>query len=275
MLNIKGKLISVDKPLVMGILNLTPDSFHAESRTSGEEAIARRVDCILEEGGSIVDIGGYSTRPDAATVSSEEEWTRLLPALKYLQAHYPDTPVSVDTFRAEIARRAVLEYGAAMINDISGGSLDAEMFPVVAELNVPYVLMHLRGTPQTMQQLTDYDDLIEDVMLYFAEKLRVLRQMGVNDVIIDPGFGFGKTLDRNYELMARLHEFGTMFDCPILVGVSRKSMLYNLLNCTPAESLNGTTVLNTFALLNGADILRVHDVRAAVEAVEIISKLKS
>jgi dihydropteroate synthase len=273
MLNINGKLMTVDNPLVMGILNLTPDSFHAASRTSGREAIARRVETILEEGGSIVDIGGYSTRPDATHVSPEEEWQRLLPALKYLSAHCPETPFSVDTFRADIARRAVQDYGAAIVNDISGGTADPEMFAAAASLNVPYVLTHLRGTPQTMQP-PGYDNLVEEVMLYFAEKLRTLRLLGVNDVIIDPGFGFGKTLEQNYELMARLHEFGSMFDCPLLVGISRKSMLYKLLDCTPAESLNATTALNTFALLNGADILRVHDVRAAAEAVKIIGKLK-
>jgi dihydropteroate synthase len=194
--------------------------------------------------------------------------------LKILRRDYPAIPVSLDTFRADLARRAVEEYGVAIINDISGGNMDENMFKTVAGLNVPYVLMHMRGTPQTMQQCTDYHSLVEDVMLYFAEKVRILRLSGVNDVIIDPGFGFGKTLDQNYELMRHLNEFSTMFECPLLVGISRKRMIYGLLGGTADDSLNGTVALNTFALLNGADILRVHDVKAAVEAVKIICKLK-
>jgi dihydropteroate synthase len=273
-LNIKGKLMSLEKPIVMGILNVTPDSFFAESRQQNETAVIERIETIIAEGGAIVDVGGYSTRPDAAEVNPDEEWRRIEPVLNILKADYSEIPVPVDTFRADIAKRAVKEYGVSMINDISGGAMDEKMFGTVAELNVPYVLMHIRGTPQTMQQHTDYNLFQEDVMLYFAEKLRTLRLLGVNDVILDPGFGFSKTLEQNYELMRYLPDFARLFDCPLMVGVSRKRMIYNLLGCTADESLNGTTVLNTYSLLHGADILRVHDVRAAVEAVKLVDKLK-
>lgn len=272
-INLNGRLLSLKSPVVMGILNATPDSFYAGSRQATEAAIAQRIETILTEGGTIVDIGGYSSRPDAVEVTEADEWQRIEPALKRMQKDYPDVPVSVDTFRATIARRAVEEYGVALINDISGGMLDAQMFDTVASLQVPYILMHMRGTPQTMQQHTDYDDLMEEIMLYFAQKVRTLRQLGVNDVILDPGFGFAKTLGQNYELMRSLAEFSLHFDTPLLVGISRKSMIYRLLNTTPEESLNGTTVLNTYALLNGADILRVHDVKAAAEAIEIVKQL--
>lgn len=271
-LNIRGTLTSLDTPLVMGILNITPDSFYADSRKQTEAAIEERVQEILSEGGRIIDIGGYSSRPDAVEVSAEEEMSRLAFALKILNRHYPDVTLSVDTFRADVARRCVEEYGVGMINDISGGELDAGMFDTVASLHVPYIMMHMRGTPQTMQQHTNYTDMMEEIMLYFANKVRQLRLLGVNDIILDPGFGFSKTVDQNYALMSRLHEFKE-FSLPLLVGVSRKSMIYRYLGGTPADSLNGTTVLNTFALLNGADILRVHDVKAAVEAVRIIKKL--
>ncbi len=272
-LNIRGTLTSLETPLVMGILNITPDSFYADSRKQTEAAIEERIQTILSEGGQIIDIGGYSSRPDAVEVSPEEEMSRLAFALKILNAHYPDTPLSVDTFRADVARRCVEEYGVAIVNDISGGELDHEMFDTVARLHVPYIMMHMRGTPQTKQQHTDYTDMMEEIMLYFAGKVRRLRLLGVNDIILDPGFGFSKTVDQNYALMSHLREFGE-FGLPLLVGVSRKSMIYKFLGGTPADSLNGTTVLNTFALMNGADILRVHDVRAAVEAVKIVNQLK-
>lgn len=256
----------------MGILNITPDSFYAESRKQTEQAIDQRIAAILEEGGSIVDVGGYSSRPDAAEVTAPEEMARLAVALRILRDHYPDVPVSVDTFRADIARRAVEEYGAALINDISGGSLDDAMFPAIASLQVPYILMHMRGTPQTMQRQTEYADLEGEIIQYFARKVEELHLLGVNDVILDPGFGFSKTTDQNYRLMSRLSEFA-LFELPLLVGVSRKSMIYKYLGGNPADSLNGTTVLHTFALLHGADLLRVHDVRQAVEAVRIVNKL--
>lgn len=273
-LNIKGNLFSLDRPVVMGILNITPDSFYAGSRKQTEAEIIARIETILEEGGDMIDIGGYSSRPDAAEVSEQEEKERLKMALKLLQRDYPDVIVSVDTFRASVARFAVEEYGAAIINDISGGQLDENMFSTVASLKVPYILMHMRGTPQTMQQYTDYEHLTADILKYFAEKLETLYQMGVNDVIVDPGFGFSKTLEQNYELMNHLSDF-RIFGLPLLVGISRKSMIYKLLGGTPMESLNGTTVLNTYALLNGAHILRVHDVRAAVEAVKIVSQINN
>jgi dihydropteroate synthase len=255
----------------MGILNVTPDSFYADSRKQTEVAIEERIQAILSEGGQIIDLGGYSSRPDAAEVSPEEEMKRLAFALKILNTHYPDVTLSVDTFRADVARRCVEEYGVAIINDISGGELDAGMFETVARLHVPYIMMHMRGTPQTMQQHTDYADIMEEIMLYFARKVRQLRLLGVNDIILDPGFGFSKTVDQNYTLMGHLREFKD-FGLPLLVGVSRKSMIYKYLGGTPADSLNGTTVLNTIALLNGTDILRVHDVKAAVEAVKLVSK---
>lgn len=274
MLNIKGNLVSLDTPVVMGILNVTPDSFYAASRQRGEADIERRIETILSEGGAWIDVGGYSSRPDAEDVSPEEEMRRLEPALRLLRDRYPEVPVSLDTFRAEVARWGVEEYGVALINDISGGELDEAMFRTVARLRVPYLLMHMRGTPRTMQRHTDYADLMEEVMLYFARKVRELRLLGVNDIILDPGFGFSKTLEQNYRLMRHLEEFA-VFELPLLVGVSRKSMIYRLLDATPEESLNGTTVLNTFALLHGADILRVHDVRQAVEAVRIVRQLKA
>lgn len=263
--------MSLSTPVVMGILNVTPDSFYADSRKQTEAAIEERIQAILSEGAQIIDIGGYSSRPDAAEVSPEEEMERLAFALKILNAHYPEAIVSVDTFRAGVARRCVEEYGAAIINDISGGELDPGMFATVAELKVPYIMMHMRGTPQTMQQHTDYADMMEEIMLYFAAKVRELHLLGVSDVILDPGFGFSKTVSQNYQLMGHLKEF-EVFGLPLLVGISRKSMIYKFLGGTPAESLNGTTVLNTYALLNGADILRVHDVKAAVEAVKLVSK---
>lgn len=270
-LNLKGNLVSLATPLIMGILNVTPDSFFADSRKQDEAAIDVRIQQILSEGGDLIDLGGYSSRPDAAEVTPAEEMRRLEVALSLLQRHYPQVPVSVDTFRADIARRCAEEYGVAMINDISGGELDAQMFSTVADLHIPYIMMHMRGTPQTMQQHCDYTDLMEEIMRYFARKVEQLRLLGVNDIILDPGFGFSKTLAQNYELMAHLNEFKA-FDLPLLVGVSRKSMIYKLLGGTPADSLNGTTVLHTYALLHGANILRVHDVKAAVEVRTIINQ---
>lgn len=272
-INIKGELFSLDRPVVMGILNVTPDSFFAGSRKRTEAEIAARIEEILAQGGDWIDIGGYSSRPDATPVTADEEMRRLELGLEILSRDYPSVPVSVDTFRADVARCCVEKYGVAMINDISAGELDPEMFRTVADLKVPYIMMHMRGTPQTKDSLTDYTNLMDEIMLYFAEKVRQLRLMGVSDLILDPGFGFSKTLEQNYELMAHLREFG-IFDLPILVGISRKRMIYQLLGGTPEESLNGTTALHTYALLNGADILRVHDVKEAVEAVRIVQKIK-
>lgn len=271
-LNIKGELLSMEKPLVMGILNVTPDSFYEGSRMQTESSIKNRIETIINEGGDIIDIGGYSSRPDADDISADEEMKRLETALKIIMKDFPEAIVSVDTFRAEVARRCVEEFGVAIINDISGGDLDKDMFRTVAELHVPYILMHMRGTPQTMQQNTNYVNLTADIMTDLSAKVERLRMMGVHDIILDPGFGFSKTLDQNYELMRHLKDF-ELFDLPILVGISRKSMIYKLLGCTADETLNGTSVLNTFALLNGANILRVHDVKEAVETVRIYEML--
>lgn len=266
-INIGGRLLSFDRPMVMGILNVTPDSFFATSRCRGEEEIRQRVCLMRCEGAAMVDIGAYSSRPGAEDVALEEELRRLLPAISIVREEWPDAVVSVDTFRAEVARRAI-EAGADMINDISGGKMDKEMFQTIADLHVPYVLTHMQGTPQNMQSAPSYENLMCEVFRSLGERVELLHEMGVADVIVDPGFGFGKTLEQNYEMMARLGEF-RLLESPILVGVSRKSMIYRLLESTPEQSLNGTTVLNTIALMNGADILRVHDVREAVEAVNI------
>ncbi len=273
-MNLKGTLYDVSAPCVMGILNVTPDSFFAGSRYQTETDILDRATRILEEGGKIIDLGAYSSRPDSTDISPEEEMSRLEFALKLLNREFPDAILSVDTFRAAIARRCVEEYGVAIINDISGGQLDPDMFETVADLNVPYILMHMIGTPQTMTQHTNYEHFLEEIFYYFSEKVNRLRLLGVNDIILDPGFGFSKTLDDNYRLLHHLSGF-KVFGLPILSGVSRKSMIYRLLDITPADSLNGTTVLNTLSLMEGANILRVHDVREAVEAIRIVDKYKS
>ena len=271
-INANGKLLDLSTPCVMGILNATPDSFYAGSRMQTEAQIARRVEQMAQEGAGIMDVGAYSSRPGAADVSAKDEMEQLRTALGVVRRLQPDAIVSVDTFRADVARMCVEEYGAAIINDISGGELDKDMFATVARLQVPYVLMHMQGTPQDMQQRPHYDSLLEDVFLYFARKVQQLRDLGVKDIILDPGFGFGKTLEHNYELLAHLEDF-RIFELPLLAGVSRKSMIYRLLDATPAEALNGTTVVHSICLLKGADILRVHDVRQAVEAVKIIMKM--
>ncbi|MBS5908095.1 MAG: dihydropteroate synthase [Dysgonomonas mossii] len=272
-INIKGELLELSQPIVMGILNITPDSFFAESRKQGEQEVVARVAEILTQGGKIVDIGAQSTRPSSTLLSSKEEIERLKPALNIINKEFPDAILSVDTFYSDVARFCVEEHGVDIINDISGGEMDKNMFDTVASLNVPYILMHMRGTPQTMSQLTDYDNLIQDIFYYFSKKIAELHLKGVNDIIIDPGFGFSKTIDQNYELMASLKGF-SIFELPLLVGISRKKMIYNLIDSTAEESLNGTSILNTFALQNGANILRVHDVKEAVEAVKITEKLK-
>lgn len=272
-ININGKLLDLSTPLVMGILNVTPDSFYSGSRKQSEAEIAERALQILTEGGSIIDIGGQSTAPSAPLHSAREEFERVEPALKLIRKEFPDAILSIDTFYSEVAKQAVEKYGVNIINDISGGQIDDNMFETVARLNVPYILMHMRGTPQTMQQFTDYDNFIQDILYYFSERIAKLNLLGVNDIIIDPGFGFSKTTEQNYRLMAYLKYFDT-FDVPILVGISRKSMIYKLLGCTAQESLNGTSVLNTFSLLSGANILRVHDVKAAMECVKIVDKIK-
>lgn len=269
---VKGEIVCFKKPVVMGILNVTPDSFYSASRKETEKAIRERAEEILSEGGKMIDVGGYSSRPDAEEVTEEEECRRLAFALGIIRKHYPQAIISIDTFRALVARRCVEDFEADIINDISAGELDADMFGTIASLHIPYILMHMRGTPKTMQQLTEYGDVTDEVILYLSTRMRELHLLGVSDLIIDPGFGFSKTVNQNYELMARLREFD-IFERPVLVGVSRKSMLSKLLEIDTSECLNGTTVLNTFALLHGADILRVHDVKEAVEAIRIVEMM--
>lgn len=273
-INVNGSLLDLSQPRVMGILNVTPDSFYAGSRTQTEAEIVRRVKQIVSEGAAIIDIGAYSSRPNADNVSAREEMERLRMGLKILFEIQPDAVVSVDTFRADVARMCVEEYGVAIINDIAAGEMDANMFHTVAALNVPYIMMHMQGTPQSMQQHPHYDNLLKEVFLYFARKVQQLRDLGVKDIILDPGFGFGKTMEHNYELLSHLEEF-RIFELPLLVGVSRKSMIYRLLDITPQEALNGTTVLDTICLMKGADILRVHDVKEAVETVRIVQAMRN
>lgn len=273
MLNIKGKLHDMSRPMVMGIVNVTPDSFYDGGRYTSRETVRERLHTVLSEGADIVDVGACSTRPGAEQVSEDEEWRRLSVFFDVQQAEFPEAVVSVDTYRSGIARRCVEECGAAIINDISGGGIDPEMFPTAADLHVPYVLSHIQGIPENMQNNPHYDNLIQDICSFFSSKIAYLHQLGMHDIILDPGFGFGKTLEHNYQLMAQLDKL-QIFDLPILVGISRKSMIYNLLGVKPTDSLNGTTVLNTIALLNGAGIIRVHDVREAVDCVRIVEKIK-
>ena len=273
-INVNGKLMDLSQPQVMGILNVTPDSFYAGSRGVAERDIIDRLRQMTDEGASIIDIGAYSSRPDADDVSTEEEMARLRHALNLVRQHQPDAVVSVDTFRADVARMCVEEYGVAMVNDISAGEMDDEMFPTISRLGVPYIAMHMKGTPQTMQINPQYDHFLKEIFYFFSKKVQKLRDLGVKDIIIDPGFGFGKTMEHNYQLMNHLEEF-KLFGLPLLVGISRKSMIYKLLGTTPEEALNGTTVLNIIALQKGAHILRVHDVKAAVEAVKIVEKMKA
>lgn len=272
-INAGGKLVSLARPQVMGILNVTPDSFYDNSRCPDATAVAKRVSVLLSEGSDMIDVGGYSSRSGCSDVSVDEEKRRLAIGFEAIRRQSPEAIVSVDTFRAEVARWSVEEWGVQIINDISGGELDDQMFDTVARLQVPYVMMHMRGTPNMMmhEQYLHYEDVTADVLQYFAAKIDRLTLMGVNDIILDPGFGFSKTLDDNYRLMQHLDEF-TRLGLPLLVGISRKSMIYKLLGTVPGESLNGTTALNVLALLGGANILRVHDVRQAVEAVKIVTQ---
>ena len=269
-LNLRGRLLEIDHPLIMGILNVTPDSFYGGSRCPDTQHIESRVRQMIDEGADIIDIGAYSTRPGATEVSEAEELARLEKGMEVVRRLAPDAVVSVDTFRASVARSCVEQLGVDIVNDVAGGTLDDHMFKTVASLGVPYIVMHMRGTPATMQQLTDYSDVTADVLTYLARKVDELHQLGVADVIADPGFGFSKTVEQNYALMHGLEAFHAL-NVPLLVGISRKSMIFRLLGVTPADSLNGTTVLNTMALLRGAHILRVHDVRPAVEARAIVA----
>lgn len=270
-INCKGKLIDLSNPKIMGILNITPDSFFDRSRYDDVSKVLVQVEKMLSSGATFLDIGGHSTRPGAMPVSEDEETRRVLPVVEAIIQRFPEALISIDTFRAKVATDCIAA-GAVMINDVSGGILDDSMFDTVAKLNVPYVLMHSRGTPETMQQMTHYDNLVVDVLDDLQTKVAALRQLGVKDIIIDLGFGFAKTADQNYVLLNHLRDF-EVINCPMLVGVSRKSMIWRKLNISANEALNGTTVLNTVALMKGANILRVHDVHEAMETVKLLSFL--
>lgn len=269
-LKFNGQLLDLNNPLVMGIVNVTPDSFFAKSRFKSGRSLIYQVEKFVKEGVSIIDVGGYSTRPNAEKVSIDEEMDRVGDALTSIRKHFPDLLVSVDTFRSGVARMAAEEFGVGMINDISGGNLDPSMFETIASIDVAYVLMHSRGTPQNMQNLTDYNHPVAEILHLLSKKVAQLHLLGVNDVIIDPGFGFAKTLEQNYKLLASLSYF-KQAGVPLMVGVSRKSMIYKLLDCTPDEALNGTTAVHMLALMGGASILRVHDVAEAVETIKIFN----
>jgi dihydropteroate synthase len=273
-LNLRGKIMDLSVPRVMGILNLTPDSFYDGGSYAGIPEIMKKVDEMVRDGADIIDIGGYSSRPGADHVTPEEEAGRIFPVLEAVRKSHPDIPLSLDTFRAELAARAIRDFGIDMVNDITGGEGDKSMYKVVSENRVAYVLMHMRGTPATMQKLTDYRDIMSELIAYFAIRKEKLRSMGAVDVIIDPGFGFAKTLDQNYFILHHMADL-RILEVPILAGLSRKSMIYNHLNISPDEALAGTITLNTVALLNGASILRVHDVREAVQAIALLSKTHS
>jgi dihydropteroate synthase len=269
-LNLKGKLVDLSTPAVMGILNLTADSFYSESRISSVELALKRAESIINEGGLFIDIGAYSSRPGADEVSEAEEVDKIVTAVAAISETFPDVFLSIDTFRAKVARAAV-EAGAHIINDIAAGNMDEDMFETVADLNVPYIIMHMKGTPKTMQQHTNYHHMMLEMTSYFSEKVDRLKKLGVKDIILDPGFGFSKTLDQNYELLQHMEDLN-IFELPVLAGLSRKSMIYKFLGGGPEQALNGTTALNTIALLKGANILRVHDVKAAAECIALVGK---
>lgn len=272
-INAGGKLIDLEIPKVMGILNITPDSFYRGSRLKSDAEVVAAAEKMLDEGADILDVGGYSSRPGATEISEEEEGRRVLGAIKVLNREFPGSIISVDTFRADIANEAVLGSGAHMINDISGGDADSKMFSTVERLNVPYIMMHMKGDPATMQLNPEYTDIVSDILKWFGARIFRLQAAGVKDIIIDPGFGFGKTADHNFELMRRLSDF-SIAGLPVMVGISRKSMIWKTLGITADEALNGTTALHSFALSGGADILRVHDVKEAVQTVRLVEKLK-
>lgn len=272
-ININGRLIDLGTPRVMGILNITPDSFYAGSRLGDEKAILATAGKMLEDGADFLDVGGYSSRPGAGNIPVEAEKERVIKAVKLISRAYPKAIISVDTFRADVAREAICDCGAHIINDISGGEGDKGMFPLVAELNIPYVMMHMKGSPENMQNKPEYDDVVADLLEWFSGRIVSLQAAGVKDIIIDPGFGFGKNADHNFEILNRLSEF-RITGLPLMAGLSRKSMIWRTLSITPDEALNGTSVLNTIALIHGADILRVHDVKEAVQAVKLTEKFR-
>jgi len=273
-INCKGKLIDLSKPLVAGILNVTPDSFYDGGKYTNFENIKSRVKQIIYEGANIIDIGAYSSRPGAKHISEKEELQRLIPVLEMMLKYFPETIISVDTFRSKIAKTVVDNYGVAIINDISAGNYDAKMFETIADLNVPYIIMHMQGVPQNMQQNPHYDDIIKEILMFFAKKLEIAKQIGINDIIIDPGFGFGKTIEHNYQILNELEKF-KILDCPVLVGISRKSMIYKLLDKKPEDVLPATLALSMTALEKGTSILRVHDVKETVQILKVFNKLKS
>ncbi len=266
-LNCKGRMLVVDKPLLMGIINTTPDSFYKDSRFAGTDAILKQAEKMLNEGAAILDIGGQSTRPGSEKISVDEELQRVLEPVNAIHKNFPDAIISIDTYYSKVAAAAVAA-GASIINDVTAGSIDENMIPTAAELRTPYVLMHLQGTPQTMNQHPQYENVTREVLDFFISKVDALHKVGINDIIIDPGIGFGKTIAHNFELLRNLSVF-KMLNCPIMIGVSRKSTIYKTLNISAGEALNGTTVLNTMGLMNGAVILRVHDVREAMEAITL------
>lgn len=272
-INCKGKLIDLSTPKVMGIINVTPDSFYDGGFYKDDSKIINQVQKMLDEGVSFIDIGAYSSKPNADEVSQDEELQRILPIIELLVKQFPNIIISVDTFRAEVAKQCI-EKGAALINDISAGHLDKNMLETVANLNVPYILMHMRGTPKTMQQQTNYKTILKDILFYFSERIASARALGIKDIIIDPGFGFAKTLEQNFEILNVLESF-KITNLPFLAGISRKSMIYKTLKTSPKESLNGTTALNMVALQKGASILRVHDVKEAVECVKLYNQLNT
>lgn len=272
-INVRGTLLDLSVPRVMGIINVTPDSFYGASRARGEKELITRAAVMIEDGADILDIGGYSSRPGAIDISAVEERTRVISAVRTVASEFPGTMISVDTFRSDIALEAINECGAGIINDISGGEADKNMFDLVGRLNVPYIMMHMQGTPGTMQDKPEYDDVVTDIIMWFGKRVTTLHSRGVSDIIIDPGFGFGKTMSGNFELMRRLDEF-SIVGLPLMVGISRKSMIWKTLGITADEALNGTSVLNTVALLKGANILRVHDVKEAVQAVKLARALE-
>ena len=273
-INCGGKLLDLEIPKVMGILNITPDSFFRGSRFNSEGEIIEAAGKMLSDGAAILDVGGYSSRPGAADIPEEEEGRRVIGAIKLIRREYPDAIISADTFRSDIALRAVEEAGAQMINDISGGDGDIRMFSAVERLNVPYIMMHMKGDPQTMQKNPVYDDIVAEILRYFGERIHRLKAAGVKDIIIDPGFGFGKTVEHNFELLKRLDDL-CIAGLPILAGISRKSMIWKTLEITADDALNGTTALHALAIFKGADILRVHDVKEAVQTIKLITKLKT
>jgi dihydropteroate synthase len=273
-INLDGKLIDFSEPVVMGVINVTPDSFYDGGKLTDEKVLLSAVEKMVKEGVAFLDVGGVSTKPGAALVSTKTELERLLPAVHAIRKNFPEIPLSIDTFRSWVAVRVIDEIGPIVVNDISGGSLDSKMFETIGKMNVPYVLTHIQGTPQNMQENPHYDDVVKDVSTWMSEGVKRLTKFGVKDVIIDPGFGFGKEINHNYDLLNRLDSF-KVFQLPVMVGLSRKSMIWKWLGIKPEEALNGTTALNTMALLGGADILRVHDVKEAVEAIELVKALKS